>query len=210
MLYEVITVNGGSIQSGSGNGFSFADVLWTSLTGTSVQVNYDNAKGCTATAFTNQAIAVKALPVVTITPESGSVQVCNGQKAFYVTQTGMSSYSWTVSSGGTITSNDGNGRIEVTWSGVGSQTVRVNYVNSDGCTAASPASLGITVNALPAPTFIAPVLNNVCFGSKAIYTTQGGNNGYTWSVVGCTIRITSYNVCYTKLLRYIVLFLGIF
>ena len=53
----------------------------------------------------------------------------------YTTQSGMTGYTWAVSSGGTITSGQGTNTVTVTWNTAGTQTVSVTYTNSSitGC-----------------------------------------------------------------------------
>ena len=116
-------------------------------------------------------ITVNPLPVPTI---SGAGLVCNNSTGnIYTTQAGMSGYTWTVT-GGTITSGSGTASIAVTWKLSGSQTVSVNYTDSNGCTAASPGSMTVIVIPLPTPTITGPT--NVCANSTGnVYTTESGN-----------------------------------
>jgi len=63
----------------------------------------------------------------------------------------MSNYIWAVSAGGTITAG-GNCHKQFRYRDMeycGAQTVSVNYTNSNGCTAAAPVVLNVTVNPLP-------------------------------------------------------------
>jgi len=55
--------------------------------------------------------------------------------ANYYSESSMTNYKWIVSQGGTIIAGDGTETITVKWNGVGSQTVSVNYFNSNGCSA---------------------------------------------------------------------------
>jgi hypothetical protein len=125
------------------------------------------------------AVVVNALPAPTIAgPASACVNVTGN---VYTTQTGMTGYSWTVSAGGTITAGTGTNAITVTWSTTGAKTVTVNYINASNCTAATPASYAVTVNALPTPTITGT--SNVCQGaSGVVYTTQTGMTNYLWTV----------------------------
>ncbi|MDP1623410.1 MAG: hypothetical protein Q8M08_13845, partial [Bacteroidales bacterium] len=124
-------------------------------------------------------ITVNPLPVPTIT---GPASVCvNSTGNVYTTQTGMTGYTWTVSAGGTITAGTGTSAITVTWSTIGAKTVTVNYTNANNCTATTPTTYNVTVNALPVPTITGPA--SVCVNSTGnVYTTQTGMTGYTWTV----------------------------
>ena len=101
----------------------------------------------------------------------------------------LTSYTWTVSAGITITTGgtQASKTLTVTWNTTGAQTVSINYTNASGCTAASPIVLNITVNALPVPAITGPA--SVCIEYAGnVYTTQAGMTGYTWTVPpGATI-----------------------
>jgi len=94
-------------------------------------------------------ITVMPLPVPTL---AGPTPVCElTANNTYTTETGMTSYVWTVSAGGTITSGGlgSDSTITVTWVTPGAQSVTVTYTNSFGCKAATPAVYNVTVNPLP-------------------------------------------------------------
>jgi len=168
---------GGTITTGVGT--NTITVTWNTAGAQNVYVNYVNSNGCTATTPTVKAVTVNPLPVPTIT---GASSVCSGTTGVvYTTETGMTGYAWTVSAGGTITAGAGTNAITVTWNTAGAQNVYVNYVNSNGCTATTPAVKAVTVNALPAPTITGPA--SVCASTTGnVYTTQSGMTGYTWTV----------------------------
>ncbi len=141
-------------------------------------MNYTNGNGCTAATPTTYNVTVNPLPVPTIT---GPASVCvNSTGNVYTTETGMTGYTWTVSAGGTITAGTGTNAITVTWSTTGAKTVTVNYTNGNGCTAATPTTYNVTVNAAPVPTIAGPSLS--CQGAAATYTTQAGMTNYVWTV----------------------------
>ncbi len=88
-------------------------------------------------------VVVKTLPVPTIT---GAAVVCAGPAGVvYTTETGMHGYTWTVPSGGTILTGNGTSTLIVAWNSAGSQVVRVNYTNADGCSAPSPTDHPVNV-----------------------------------------------------------------
>ncbi|MFZ4521746.1 MAG: T9SS type A sorting domain-containing protein [Bacteroidales bacterium] len=168
---------GGTITAGGGT--SSITVTWSTVGAKTVAVNYTNANNCTAVTPTTYNVTVNPLPVPTIT---GPASVClNSTGNVYNTETGMTGYTWTVSAGGTITAGGGTSSITVTWGTVGAKTVTVNYSNANGCTAATPTTYNVTVNALPAPTIAGPA--SVCLNSTGnTYTTQTGMTGYTWTI----------------------------
>jgi hypothetical protein len=92
-------------------------------------------------------VTVNPLPVPVI---SGPSAVNVGSSGHvYTTDAGMNSYNWTISPGGTITSGAGTNSITVSWNGSGDQYVRVNYKNASNCTAITPTSYQVIVNARP-------------------------------------------------------------
>jgi uncharacterized protein (TIGR02145 family) len=176
------TVTGGTITSGGTPTDNTATVLWNTLGLDNISVNYTDGNGCTAASPTVYNVQVNTLPVPTIT---GLAAVCVGLTSTYTTEAGMSSYTWDVSAGGTITAGAGTQTITVLWNTVGAQTVDVNYVVGTGCTAASPTVKNITINPLPTPAISGPAA--MCLNKTAAYSTEAGKTGYTWSVAGGTI-----------------------
>jgi hypothetical protein len=74
----------------------------------------------------------------------------------YSTAAGMTNYNWDVSSDGTVTNGGGttNSSVTVTWDDNGPQTVKLNYVDLNGCTATSQKTLDVTVIDKPLPTAV--------------------------------------------------------
>ena len=172
------SISGGTITSGGGSGNNTAIVTWTAAGTKLVSVNYATSAGCMATSATFQNVTVIALPVPTIT---GPVASCTATTETYSTESGMTGYTWAVSSGGSVTSGSGTNSINVLWNTAGSQTVAVNYANADLCTAASPTSKSVTVNARPTPSITGMTI--VCAGATGvIYTTEPSMTGYQWTV----------------------------
>lgn len=92
-------------------------------------------------------VTVNPLPVPTISGPSSVLEGSSGN--VYTTQTGMTAYTWVVSSGGIITAGSGTNTITVTWNSPGAKTVNVNYTNVNNCTAATASVYNVTVNAKP-------------------------------------------------------------
>ena len=130
-----------------GTGSSTAPTPSTATVGsTSYWVSQTNASSCEGPRATI-VVTINALPVPTI---SGTTPVCaTTTGVVYRTESGMSNYIWTISAGGTITSGGTTDTVTVTWNTAGTQTIAVNYQNSNGCAAGTPTSKTITVDALP-------------------------------------------------------------
>ncbi len=124
-------------------------------------------------------ITVNPLPVPTI---SGlNITCAGGNSVSYAAEPGMTDYTWSVSSGGTITSGGSTNVGNVKWNGAGPQIVMVNYAGKNGCRAAAPSQYQILVNSLPVPSINGPT--TVCEGTTgSIYSTEPFMTEYTWNV----------------------------
>jgi hypothetical protein len=140
------------------------------------------ANGCAGTplSFT---ITVNPLPIPVITGQS---TICiNSGYYDYVTEPGMSGYTWNISAGGVINFGSGTNQITVSWTSTGAQWVSVTYTNTHGCSAAAPTVLNITVNPLPnaAGTITGPA--SVCAGANGVaYSVAAIPNAiaYVWTL----------------------------
>jgi glucokinase len=179
--YAWVVSVGGTITAGGTATSNTVTVTWNTSGAQTVSVNYTNANSCTAASPTVYNVTVNALPTPTIT---GPAAACvNSTGNVYTTQTGMTNYIWTVSTGGTITAGGGTGNntVIVTWTTAGARTVSVSYTNTNNCTAASPTVYNVTVNALPVPVITGSA--TVCAGSTGnVYSTTAGMTNYAWLV----------------------------
>jgi len=168
---------GGTITAGAGT--NTITVTWNTAGSQTVSVNYNNSYGCSAGTPTVKTVTVNPSPAPTIT---GSSTACvNFTNNTYSTQSGMTGYVWTVSSGGTITAGQGTNAITVTWTTTGAKTVTANYANASGCLAPIATVLNVMVNQIPTPTITGQ--NSLCANSGYIpYTTETGMTGYVWTV----------------------------
>lgn len=167
---------GGTITAGSTT--NSITVSWNTVGPQTLSLNYTNGSGCAAASASVFNIAVVARPVPTIT---GPAAACKGFTNIYTTESGMSSYNWTVSAGGVITAGTGTQSISVVWNTTGSKTVNVNYTIPAGCNATTPTILAVTVNPTTTPTISGD--NELCAGSNGVvYTTEGGFSNYNWYV----------------------------
>jgi gliding motility-associated-like protein len=80
----------------------------------------------------------------------------------------MSGYTWTITSGGIITSGPGTNAITVTWNTAGPQTLSVNYSDISGCSAANATSFLVSVTPLPDSAGNITGLTPVCAGTQGI------------------------------------------
>ena len=175
------TVAPGGIVTDGGTGNDFVEVTWTTTGAKTVTVNYTNGNGCTAASATVYNLDVKPLPVPTVVGPPSACITSIGN--LYTTEAGMTNYLWSVSAGGTITAGGGltDNSVTVTWGVAGPQSVSVNYINGNGCTAASATVLPVTVNPLPVPVIAGPAI--VCATSTGnVYTTEAGMTNYVWVV----------------------------
>ena len=94
----------------------------------------------------------------------------------------MTSYVWSVSAGGSITSGGTatSNFVTVTWTSAGAKSVSVSYTNSSGCSAPAPP-YGVTVYPVPVPTLSGPT--PVCVNSPGkVYTTEASMTNYVWTI----------------------------
>ncbi|MCX6268972.1 MAG: hypothetical protein NTW16_16730 [Bacteroidetes bacterium] len=119
----ILTASGGTSYLWSNAATTAAITVTASGTYT---VTVTNASNCSSTASTT--VTVNPVPVPVIT---GPAAVCQGATATYTTQAGMTNYTWTFSSGGTLMGGGGTSDnfITIKWNGLGPQTVTVNYTS---------------------------------------------------------------------------------
>ncbi len=166
-------------------------ITWAAIGTKTVGVVYTNpATGCTAAApggtFT---VTVNAAPVPTIV---GNNNMCiNSGYYDYTTETGKTSYVWSVSSGGIITAGQGTAVAQVMWNTPGAQSVSVNYNNASNCSAPSPTVYNVTVSGIPGGAGTISGSSSVCFGTSGVaYSVPAITNAasYIWSLpAGATI-----------------------
>jgi hypothetical protein len=119
---------------------------------TLVSIEYQVAPFCTNTITGSATVEVHELPVPTIFGPDRACITSTGNK--YLTEGSMTSYNWSVSSYGTIESGGGSSDNSVTvrWDDSGPETIRVNYIDANGCTAPSQTIYDVTVIDKPLPT----------------------------------------------------------
>ena len=164
-----------AIEMGTGLAFNFG---YFSAPGIYKVIATDTATGCSKLMNDSAVIVLHLMPHPTIT---GPNNVCEGTaNNIYVTEAGMSNYSWTVSAGGVITSTPlNNDTITVTWDTAGTQTITLTATNIFGCD--STVTYTVEVKPLPTPSIIGSEI--ACIGSVGnMYYTQPGMTNYVWTV----------------------------
>ncbi|MDD4553366.1 MAG: FISUMP domain-containing protein [Bacteroidales bacterium] len=175
----------GTITAGGTPVNDFVTVTWNSTGIKQVGVNYTTPEGCTAAKATTYTVTVNALPVPVITGASTGCQNTTGN--VYFTEPGMTSYFWTVTSEGVITSGQGTRTVTITWLNSGSPIITVNYLNSNGCQASVATPLMVAVHPAPTPsiTSFSDPTDLVCQNTGGhIYFTEPGMSSYAWTVSG--------------------------
>lgn len=156
------SINGGSTWISIGNANS-TTYTYTNITqNTLYRAVVQNGSGPYICAAANSSTATITMSPPPTPGINGPAFVCINSDNTFTTEAGMSNYNWTVTgspftiiSGGTTTENT----ITVKWTGTGTKTVRVNYANASGCTAASQFIYSVTaVGTPPTPTSITPSL----------------------------------------------------
>jgi len=99
----------------------------------------------------------------------------------------MTGYSWTISSGGTITSGLGTNSILVNWNTVGAQTISVGYTDLNSCITLNPTVFNVTVTPLPTATISGTT--SVCLNAASPLVTFTGSSAtapyiFTYNING--------------------------
>jgi trimeric autotransporter adhesin len=186
------TVTGGIITAGAGT--SSITVTWT-VTGTHpVSVSYTNAFDCEPLTPAVMNVTVESLPAPTI---SGNNMACvNSTLNVYTTESGFSTYTWTVSPGGTIVNGQGTYQVEINWNVAGAQSVTVDYAQANGCSPSSPSSFAVTVIGIPATPGAITGTDELCAGSQNIsYSVEPIPNtlNYIWTLPAGAIIVDGEN-----------------
>ncbi|MCX6235389.1 MAG: T9SS type A sorting domain-containing protein, partial [Bacteroidetes bacterium] len=136
--------------------------------------NVTDVNGCISLPM-NVNMKFNTVPVPTIT---GPDPVCAGSTETYITEPGMSGYTWFVTGGtGTSVTNS----ISVVWGAGGTGSVSVNYTDPDGCTAASATIKTITIYYELTATIEAD--QTICYNTVPellTSTVSGGQGDYTY------------------------------
>ncbi|PUU70834.1 hypothetical protein DBB36_06710 [Flavobacterium sp. WLB] len=128
---------------------------------------------------------IDPLSTVTFTSQAGT-STCTGTNVVYTTQGGQANYTWTISGNSgsdyTITGGGigtGSNTVTLRWLTTGSKTVTVNYRNSNGCSAASPASSTTTVETSYTAPVPGTIVRPTCLVPTGSVTLSGLPNSGT-------------------------------
>jgi hypothetical protein len=179
--YNIIS---GSLSSTSNT----VTLQWISTGTKTVTVSYSSTNGCAAAAAASATTVVNASPTPTISTSGTGAGGCTGLSLTYTTQSGQSSYVWTIPgtagvdytliSGGSSTDNT----LVLSYITAGPKTVTVNYNNSSGCTGVMPASNTIVFYSSPTSAALASVIDPCNGGYAAQVTVAGGTSPYTFEL----------------------------
>ena len=173
-------VAGGTIASGSGTNSITVD--WGSPGAGTVNLTVVDAFGCTGSLSATENVTINASPTPTLTVSD--TVVCEGQIGVtYTTQSGFSTYTWTIG-GGTIASGSGTNSITVDWGTGGGGTVDLTVIDANGCSGSLSATQSILINPSPNPTLI--IFDTIACENQTgvVFTTQSFYTAYIWSITG--------------------------
>ena len=190
MTNYVWTVSaGGTVTAGGTATSNTVTITWNGSGAQTVSVNYANANGCSAVTATSYSVTVNPTPVPTIGSNNAPCVGSTGN--MYYTEGGMTGYVWTVSTGGTIVSGQGTSAINVTWTGVGAQWVKVTYTNATACSALTPTIYNLFVNPMPNAAGSITGTATLCAGTNGVAYSCAeilNASSYTWTLpAGATI-----------------------
>ncbi|HAL65043.1 MAG: PKD domain containing protein [Bacteroidetes bacterium 38_7] len=166
--------SGGTILSGQTT--NQISILWTGPVGDyTVSVVETDVNSCVGEPKT-VVVSVMSGP----NPEiSGPAIACtNTPEVYSVVGSASSTYTWSVSEEGTITSGEETNTVTITWNSAGNATVSITESIGD-CSA--QATYDVTVNPTPSPSISG--VASTCLNSTDAFTTPlVAGNTYLWSV----------------------------
>ncbi len=166
--------------SGGGNLFPLGNtaiVNWA-VTGTHIlSVSASNICGISPTG--NLTVNISEIPSQP-SPISGNASVCQSTQTYTVPQVGSVNYLWSLSSGGSITSNGNTATIN--WTTAGTHTLSVTPSND--CGIGSSRSILVTVTETPSqPSTVVGNLT-VCQGLQSYSVIGNSSTNYNWTISG--------------------------
>ncbi len=170
---------GGNISAGQGT--NSVSVTWTTPGGPyTVSVTASNSCGNSSN---STSVTVQNPPPSPPGSISGNVSVCAGSQSYSISPvTNATGYTWSVSGGGTITSNSTNATVN--WTMTGTWTVFVTASNACGTSAATLLSVDVTAGVPVTPSVISGN-TPVCPGAQNYsISSVSGATGYTWNLTG--------------------------
>lgn len=167
-----------------GNLLGTAPLSVSPTSNTTYYVESSASAGCFSASRGSVAVTVNQ-PPANVGAITGSTSNCPGSQTYSISAvSGATSYTWSVSSGGTITSGQSTTSITVNWTASGGPyTVSVTATNSCG---SKSATTSVTVLA-GSPTVVGSITGNtnVCAGAETYSISNVANaTTYVWSVSG--------------------------
>lgn len=148
----------------------------SALTAGTYTVTVTDANNCTATGTTQVTAPLQAQQPSSI---SGLAAACLGTSAYSVPAQAGVTFTWAVSSGGTITPTANLASIE--WTATGTHTISVT-ASTPACGNAPVQTLQVSISAIP-PTPTIAGDNTICLPATETYTaTATGATTYNWSL----------------------------
>lgn len=138
----------------------------------------DPISGCTSA--TRLAITVNFLDNNAATITANGTNNCILTNVTYTTESGMSNYIWTLSTGGVIISGGGvnDNSITVQWSQSGTNNVSVSYNDNNACSGVSSATLNVVIDLCSNLTITKTVNNPTPFvDDNVVFTITVANVG---------------------------------
>jgi len=127
-------------------------------------------------------VTIMLTPPTTASIEASQANACLGTEIIYTTQSGMSNYMWTITSGGSITSGGGldDNFVAVIWDIPGNNTVSVTYDTTLSCIVETSADLEVIAEACSDLSISKSVnLMNPAIGEQVTYLIEVTNTGET-------------------------------
>ena len=176
------SVTGGKITSNSNT--ESIEVLWGDAGAGTVNLVQTNDGGCVQNKSYD--VNIEVLPAVVV---NGPKNVCEKTIADYsVTTNDNLSYNWVVS-GGVVTSQTTNDKIQVAWNNSGKGQVTLTSTNLSGCV--QTISNDVTVNSNPKAVIYGSDTVNAT--SLVTYNTDFDQNlQYNWKITGGIIQDQNY------------------
>jgi large repetitive protein len=168
---------GSSITAGAGTKMITVDFPSGSASG-NVSVYGKNTSGAGLPSKLFVTTSPRPVPKIT-----GPTPVCNLSAGnIYSTEPGMSNYMWNIPAGATVAggNNLNSNTATITWTVSGTQVIRVNYTNANGCAASVPSQFNVTVNPVPIPAITGPA--SVCVNVNTVYSTVPWQTNYVWTI----------------------------
>jgi hypothetical protein len=187
-------INGGSVQTITGNSVSVPTSVAGSFVYSLVSVQEASGNSCAAAASGTATVVVNPLPTATI---SGSATVCQNSGSPVVTFAGANgtapyTFTYRVNAGTdqTIVATGNTATLNVPTSTAGTFIYSLLNVNDAGCSNAASGSASVIVNPQPAKAVVTASNTHLCNGETGVLTINNYVSGYTyhWYKDGVLIR----------------------